>query len=98
MKPLPGAMIGEQHNELKQRFFSTPLPHSAAMWEQLAASEILDCIPAGVAFLDKDLILRYKNKTYAAYLDDFTAGTSSKLKAAAFSTSCQGAEIGPKAH
>ena len=84
MEHLSSAIVGTHYNELKQRFFSAPLPQSATLWEQLAASQILDGIPAGVAFLDENLILRYQNKTYAAYLDNFTVGKSQSAEGRCF--------------
>ena len=78
MEHLSSAIVGPHCNDLKQRFFSSPLPQSAALWEKLAASQILDGIPAGVAFLDESLVLKYQNKTYADYLENFIQGTSQR--------------------
>lgn len=84
MEQLSSSMIGTHFDELKHRFFTTPLPRSATLWEQLASSRILDGIPAGVAFLDENLILRYQNKTYAVYLENSITGTSQHVEGRCF--------------
>ncbi|MBI5585136.1 MAG: PAS domain-containing protein [Deltaproteobacteria bacterium] len=53
---------------LKYRAFSERLPGSISFWNQVLSAFPVADLPAGIAFLDREFILRRQNRQYADYL------------------------------
>jgi DNA-binding CsgD family transcriptional regulator len=60
--------IEQRYQELRDRTLTERLPQGSSEWLTIFNYRLLDNIPAGVAFLDRDFILRKQNRTYADYL------------------------------
>ena len=60
--------IEERYRELRDRTLKEQLPQGSNEWSAIFDLRLLDNMPAGVAFLDRDFILRKQNRTYADYL------------------------------
>jgi DNA-binding CsgD family transcriptional regulator len=60
--------IEQRYRELRDRTLRQRLPQGSSEWFSIFDDRLLDNIPAGVAFLDRDFILRKQNRTYADYL------------------------------
>jgi len=64
--------IEQRYRELSDRTLKERLPQDSSQWLTLFNYQLLDNIPAGVAFLDRDFILRKQNRTYANYLRNYS--------------------------
>ncbi|MCB2187877.1 MAG: helix-turn-helix transcriptional regulator [Deltaproteobacteria bacterium] len=51
---------------------SGPLPQNRAAWENCLAACQVDEVPAGVALLDRDFVLRRQNHLYSRYLAEYS--------------------------
>lgn len=60
--------IEQKYRELRDRAVTGWLPQGSSQWDPIFNYRLLDNIPAGVAFLDRDFTLRKQNRTYANYL------------------------------
>lgn len=60
--------IEQRYRELREKTLKERLPQGSREWYTIFDHRLLDNIPAGVAFLDRDFILRKQNRTYADYL------------------------------
>ncbi len=64
--------LEKKYEELRNRSFSEKLPRDFSPWYQLLRSRVLDNLPAGVAILDNEFILRELNRTYSSYLQNYS--------------------------
>lgn len=60
--------IEKRYRELRDRTFKERLPKGSSEWNAIFNCGLLDNIAAGVAFLDRNFILKKQNRTYADYL------------------------------
>jgi hypothetical protein len=64
--------IEQRYRELRHRSLKERLPQNSNEWFAIFDYRLLDNIPAGVAFLDRDFVLRKQNRTYADYLSVYS--------------------------
>ena len=60
--------IEQKYQELRDKTLKERLPQDSSQWLTIFNHRLLDNMPAGVAFLDRNFILREQNQTYADYL------------------------------
>jgi PAS domain-containing protein len=60
--------IEQRYREMRDKTLKERFPQDASQWLTIFNRRLLDNIPAGIAFLNKDFILKEQNLTYKDYL------------------------------
>ena len=64
--------IEQRYQELRDRTLKEKLPQDSNQWLTIFNQRLLDNMPAGVAFLDRNFTLRKQNLTYKDYLHSYS--------------------------